>query len=542
MKESISICTALRLRPAKLHFAAAATLAYLFAIPVSAQEEDAAPEADSSADTDAATEEPAEAPSTDESTESSSDPETAEDSTTAAAGDGDGVVVSEGGGLFESGSSETPAAVKDDDGFSFDLGGYTRADVFVGLVPTTSEPGINAAYGEISLQMTAKKGEWGSAFADFRARAGQQLNTNDLFLDLREAYVNAYLGPLDIRLGKQIIVWGRADAFNPTSNLTPVDFRIRSPMEDDRRVGNVGARVFLNLLPVRIEGVWMPVYQPTIYPDVPLDPNVYFTTPSYPSLSIRKGTGGGRVHLELPSFEASVSYVFGEALLPGFALSSIVAPGDDLSTPDVLEPGQVYVTRTSYNHHVAGVDFSTAIGDLFGIRGESALRYPVNQASKPWSAKPDVQWVLGIDREFGNVMVIAQYMGRYTMNWEPKRAVNAAGTQALCCTDAASAEPEVQDVLFNSNQMLFSQLHQLQSLASLRIEWKAMHEKLNMSALGMVNFNTTEWALMPKIGYQITGGLSAYVGGEIFIGPDGTLFDMIEDTLSSGYVELRLTY
>ena len=62
---------------------------------------------------------------------------------------------------------------------------------------------------------------------------------------MREAYVNAYLGPFDLRLGKQIIVWGRADALNPTNNLTPVDFRIRSPLEDDIRLGNVGARAFL---------------------------------------------------------------------------------------------------------------------------------------------------------------------------------------------------------------------------------------------------------------------------------------------------------
>ena len=55
-------------------------------------------------------------------------------------------------------------------------------------------------------------------------------------------------------------MWGRADALNPTSNLTPVDFRIRSPLEDDIRIGNVGARGFLRFSPVRLEGVWMPVY------------------------------------------------------------------------------------------------------------------------------------------------------------------------------------------------------------------------------------------------------------------------------------------
>jgi hypothetical protein len=88
----------------------------------------------------------------------------------------------------------------------------------------------------------------------------------DATVDVREAYVNAYLGPLDLRLGKQIIVWGRADLLNPTSNLTPVDFHSRSPIEDDRRIGNLGARAFLRFSPVRLEGAWLPTYAATQMP------------------------------------------------------------------------------------------------------------------------------------------------------------------------------------------------------------------------------------------------------------------------------------
>jgi len=531
VKESLSIRTAARAWPAQLHFVAAATATYFVTSIASAQvdpvdtDSDGAASADASADT-----------TTDDSVG------TDEGSTVSEASADDGVVVAEGGGLFESGGADTSTTGDSQSDFSFDLGGYTRADVFVGVMPSASEPGINAAYGELSLQARAKKGEWGSAFADFRVRYGQQLSHNDLFVDLREAYVNAYLGPFDIRLGKQIIVWGRADAFNPTSNLSPLDFRIRSPMEDDRRVGNVGARVFLNLSPVRIEGVWQPLYQPTMYPDFDLgEPYLYFTEPSYPSLSVRSGTYAGRVHLELPAFEGSVSYLYGNAPLPGFAMNTLIAPGDIEGTPEI-EPGALYVTRTSYTQHVIGADFSTAIGDLFGVRGEAAVRLPVDQANRPWAAKPDVQWVVGIDREFGDVMIIAQYLGRYTMNWEPTRTLSGQGTEALCCTDYPTALARVTDSLFNTNQMLFSQLHQLQTLVSARVEWKLLHEKLNLSLLGLVNFNTSEWMLMPKVGYQIAGGLSAYVGGEIFSGPDGTLFNMIEEPLSAGYVELRLTY
>jgi hypothetical protein len=534
---SISIRIAARPRPAKLHFAAVATFAYLFAASAHGQEDPGGTPAEAAGDADASSEAPT------QSGDATVADEPAGDTGTETEGDDSGAVVSSGGGLFESGASATTpeAGAEAPSAVSFDLGGYTRGDVFVGVIPGTGEVGINAAYGELSLQANAKAGSWGSAFADFRMRYGQQLSQNDLFLDLRESYVNAYLGPLDIRLGKQIIVWGRADAFNPTSNITPVDFRIRSPIEDDRRMGNVGARVFLNLLPVRIEAVWMPLYSPTIYPDVALDPVVTMTDPNYPSLSIKKGLGAGRVHLELPSFEASVSYLFGEALLPGFALAGITANTDDPATPEI-EPGEIRVTRTSYNHHVIGADFSTAIGDLFGLRGETAFRSPVDQANRPWAAKPDLQWVLGVDREFGDVMLIVQYLGRYTFNWTAPYPESDIPPSAICCTTYEEALPRAQQGVANSNQMIFSQLHQLQSLASVRVEWKTMHDKLSLSALGVLNFNTQEWALMPKVAYQITEGLTAYAGGEIFVGPDGTLFGMIDESLTAGYTELRLTF
>jgi hypothetical protein len=101
---------------------------------------------------------------------------------------------------------------------------------------------MKANYGELALQLRTVKSAFGDGFAEARVRYGLQGNDLGTFVDLREAYVNAYVGPVDLRLGKQIIVWGRADALNPTNNLTPVDFRIRSPLEDDIRLGNVGAR------------------------------------------------------------------------------------------------------------------------------------------------------------------------------------------------------------------------------------------------------------------------------------------------------------
>lgn len=454
----------------------------------------------------------------------------------------DGSGEASGGSLFESAGSDV-SVTSDSGDVALELNGYVRGDVYVGVLPGTSEPGINAAYGELSFQPKIKKGDWGSAFADLRFRYGQQLDRYDLFVDLREAYVNAYFGPVDLRLGKQVIAWGRANGFNPTSNLAPIDFRIRSPVEDDRRIGNMAARMFVNLLPVRIEGVWLPLYQATEFPTLQLEPGISFVDPSYPVVSLRNGTFAGKVNVELPSFEASLSYFNGNAPLPGLKYV------DHQTGPEYY----VQIQRASYRQHVIGADFAAVVGDLFGLTGEAALRIPMNQATTPWAAKQDMQWVLGIEREFGDVMIIAQYLGRYTFDWQPQYNVLGSVTDLRdnpavqedgpnAATVRAQNTDKIQQTIFNYNRIIFNQKYQFQTLASLRVEWKTLQERLSISALGLVNFNTSEWALFPKVSYRITGGLTGSVGAEIYMGPDDTLFGMIEDDLTAGYAELRLSF
>lgn len=452
------------------------------------------------------------------------------------------VVVTEGGGsLFEqslSGELETSVAEGGDApvaSLPYELGGYTRGDVFIGKIPGESIPEIKAAYGELALKLRLNKGEFGGAYAEPRFRYGLQGDQRQLFVDLREAYVDAYFGNLDLRLGQQIIVWGRADAFNPTNNLTPSDLRVRSPNEDDRRVGNVGVRAFYNLRPLRLEGVWMPLYLPVEFPAVAVPEYVTLVEPDFPGTALSYGTYAGRVHLEFPSFELSASYLHGYALLPGLALVDV----------EVGPEAEVSIARTAYAHDVVGFDFSTAIADEVGVRGEVAYRMPVGYETNNYVAKPDVQYVLGLDKSFGSVSVIAQYLGRYVLEWEeiPESTLPVSEDSL---SQQTAVTPAVLQLVGNEvgrrNQALFQQLAEMQHLASLRLEWLTLHDTLSISAIGLVNFTTEEWAAFPKAEYKITDGMSATVGGEIYAGPDGTLFGLIDAALSAGYAELKVAF
>jgi hypothetical protein len=476
-----------------------------------------------------------------ESADGSAEPTTDDTAST----ESDSVVAAPGSSLFaqsvSGGDSETPAAsggvVASNSALEFN--GYTRGDIFIGKVPGFATGEIKAAYGELALKVGIKKGEFGGAFAEPRFRFGRQGEDQRLFLDLREAYVDAYFGDLDLRLGHQIIVWGRADAFNPTNNVTPSDLRIRSPNEDDRRVGNVGARAFYNLTPVRLEAVWMPIYSPVELPTVAFPDYVAFAEPDFPDPELAKGLYAGRVHLELAAFEMSVSYLHGYAPLPGLAFSDFtIGPG-----------AEIRIARTAYTHDVIGFDFSTAIGDDLGVRAEAAYRNPTDP-DQIYAPNPDVQYVLGLDRSFGSVSAILQYMGRYVLDWEaaPPPAANAVSPETLVGFTMISdpiretVTTSVNSELARRNETLFQQLAEIQHLASLRLEWLTAHDTVALSAIALMNFTTEEWLLLPKLEYRITDDMAATVGAEIYAGPDETLLGLIDAPLSAGYGELKVAF
>jgi hypothetical protein len=449
--------------------------------------------------------------------------------------------VSSGSGLFESSQTSADSASSEEapsgGGLPFDLNGYVRGDAFVGKVPTKGAAEMKAAYGELSLKVTTKKLKYGDGFAEVRLRYGLQTGTRIQLVDLREAYVNLYAGPFDLRLGQQIIVWGRADAVNPTNNLTPTDLRVHSPNEDDRRLGNFAARAFLNFQPFRLEGVWVPLYTPSELPFGVVE-NANFVPGIFPVPRLENGTEAARLHLELPAVELSASYLYGYAPLPGLEYAGSYTVGENAA---------VDVRRHAYNQHVVGGDFSTTVADWLGVRGEVAWRRPLHWEDRPQAPKPDVMYVLGLDHTFDDVSVIAQYIGKYTIKWRaPEDATGNINELKVASMPNdlldRSVAANVPIILYQKNQQVFGQEKHVQHMMSTRIEWLALHQTLSLSALGVVNFSTGEFVAFPKAAYQFTDSLTGTFGAEIFGGPHDTLFGSIRGQMSSVYAELKFSY
>lgn len=81
--------------------------------------------------------------------------------------------------------------------------------------------GISQLGYELSLD--GKVGPAAAYRLSFKGGAGYR-PASATWWELDEAYADAYLSQVDVRVGRQVVNWGTADGFNPTSDINPKDF------------------------------------------------------------------------------------------------------------------------------------------------------------------------------------------------------------------------------------------------------------------------------------------------------------------------------
>jgi hypothetical protein len=413
------------------------------------------------------------------------------------------------------------AAGKDEEK-PYELNGYVRGTLYLGKDADSSDAEIKSGYGEGSLKL--RKQGFGDAFAEVRFRTGHEFQKTVSEINLREAYVNAYVGSFDFRIGHQIVVWGRADGWNPTDNITPRNMLIRSPDEDDRRLANFLIRSYYNSHPFRIEAIWIPVYSPSYIPTdlVAFPPGIVLGEPDYPDMKLKNSAFAIRLNLELPSIDGSVSYFNGHNPLPG-----ITAELPELIAPDAL----LNVFHKSYRMHIFGADFSTVAAGSWGLRGEVAYRRPHQDYTQfVHIPNPDLQYIFGVDKELvTNFSIIVQYIGRYVFDFE-ELGIPISPADYLFYEIALK------------NRLISYQQYEISHSLSCRAAWELMNELLSIEAFGLVNFTSNEALLRLKMAYDIADALVFTLGGELYSGPEDTLFGLIDSALSAVYVEMKASF
>lgn len=432
-------------------------------------------------------------------------------------------------GLFESAekNSETslPAQTL---ASNVDLSGYVRGALFYGQ-NSGNDAELKAAYADVSLKLNARKSNIGKAFGEVRLVSGTEYGSPHFSPDVREAWVSATPGLFDITLGKKIIAWGRADGINPTNRITPMNSTAFSSELDDTRQGNFLAQASFSWFFLRFEGIWLPLYAPDVLPigGADLPSGITITDPAYPGSAVENSGFAVRCDLSFPSVDGSLSYFNGYETQPGFNYTS------GLSGFSLIP--------AAYRIHMAGVDFSTAIGP-FGVRGEAAVVIPFdNPEKKPFIPSRHAAFVLGIDRSISSLNLLVQYAGVYVPDFRPiPQPVlrNPADIRAQMEYLLALGEAEIISI----NRLFTQTADRASHSVTAHIGWRGLYETLRIDLAGQYNFTTEEYVINPAIAYDIADALCVTVGGRYLRGPAGSRNDLVDDMLSHVYAELKLSF
>ncbi len=436
-------------------------------------------------------------------------------------------------GLFESGLKEQDGKKKT----GLEISGYTRATGFLGIINQES-PTLKSLYNETSLQLKAKTGIWGQAFTDLRFRAGDEYGNRFKNLDIREAYVDLYLNKFNLRIGKQISPWGRADGWNPTDNLTPSDYFVRSPNYDDMRIGNFRIRGQYHPFEwLRLEADIVPLYNPSVYrfDQVGMPAFVTILNPANPEFVWNKSTVAGKLDLIFSGIEGSVSWFKGYDPLP------LLQPGE-LPAPPFTD-FQLQLMQVPFRQQTIGADFATVILNT-GLRGEMAWKTPdKGDPANPFVPNSDIQWVLSIDRGFGPFRIIAGYSGKYVQDFVAADPPPAFDPNMISNPEVwPMLGPMLSSQIGYYNRILFDQTHKWSHTLLVRPSLTLLHESLDLEVSGIYNFTTGEYLVYPKATYHLTDGLIATAGYQYYEGKDYTRFSWIRQSFNGPFFEVRLNF
>ena len=439
-------------------------------------------------------------------------------------------------GLFEN-AGNTAAESR----LPFQLNGYGRGVLYLGEYAAPSSSEIRSGYGEAALKINALAGSRGRLFSELRFRNGYEYNDWINEFTVREAYADLYLGKFELRAGQAIIAWGRSDVFNPTNNLTPQDYFVRSPEPDDMRLGNFLIRGRYNILrQLRLEAAWVPRYRYSVYRfdlfDMP--PYVRFSESDLPGAAFKNGSVAAKLDFLFDGFDGSLSWFNGYDPMPGIQAGNIPgSPAEDF----IIE-----MYARAFRQQTLGLDFSCGLGSI-GVRGEAALRNPASDyRDQVFAPERDLRYVLEMERAFGNFTLMAVYMGQYIFDFTemPLQAgmpdINPQLLQDPSVRAVMGTMMDQQLAAFN--RILFDQTGEISHTLALRPALAIFHGVSKIEVFGLYNFSTEEWSLLPRLTWDATDNLRLSVGGQYFEGPENTRYELVGPVLNGGYFELRYSF
>lgn len=324
---------------------------------------------------------------------------------------------------------------------------------------------------------------------------------------LLEGYATAHFDNADLRFGRQIVVWGRADGINPTDNLTPHDYTVLLPFEDDQRFGTTALKLDWYLSTEHsLTFFTTPFFEPSKFP---FPPSLSLRE-TRPARTLANSEVAVKFNKTGDGLDWSLSYFHGYSLLPQMHPLP-ASPILELRYPEI---------------DVIGADFARNFG-RFGTRGEIAyIQTQDRQGQDPVAINPYWYAVAGIDRTFlDNLNINLQLVGRWVRHYTDPSTIADPSTRAAAATNAIN----------------FGLQKRANYGMSTRVGKKWFNDTLEAELLAFVNFGRGNSYLRPLVTYAFTDHTKATIGADLYRGADDTSFGQLKRN-QSVFSELRYSF
>lgn len=310
-------------------------------------------------------------------------------------------------------------------------------------------------------------------------------------VDLQEAWLEYAAGNWDLRIGRQIIIWGRADGVQITDIVSPPDYTESITRDlDEIRIPVDAAKFRLLGDALVTELIWIPVFEPAVQPsgdnpwavETNRSENVHVTMADSdePDSSLENSEIALKLAAYLSGLDVAASVFYTWDDYPAY--HRITRSQDDDFFVD-------YAPR----HHrltVLGLEFSRPWSD-FVFRGEAAFflgKYlETDDITMDPMKKDKLKWLGGVDWTPGDDWtVIGQITGDLIMDYDARLADEAH-----------------------------------ESMATLSVSKKLLNQTLTLTTMLYYDLNENEIYTRPKVDYALTDALHLMMGADIFCGDGG---------------------
>jgi len=322
-------------------------------------------------------------------------------------------------------------------------------------------------------------------------------NSDSLTFNLREAYLDLYFDNFDLRIGKQQIVWGKADGVFITDIVSPKNlFQFLLPEFDEIRMGVIGAKFDYYIGDNTFELVWLPVFSPTNLPsgNSVWAPKLSFAVPptfDYSKQNVNASLENSEIFAkysaltEYIDFEIMAGYMWDDDA----TMFSSVAPNGN---------GRMSLTLTPEHNRLslAGGSFSTTLGP-FVLRGEGAYYFGKNfntnnpQVNNGVIEKDYIHYMIGTDFTLFDINFSTQFIQRSIMDYEDIIQPNSIFKGKT------------------NNMMTFLARH------------STLNETLNLELFSYYDFEYSGALVKPRILYDYSDAINLQLGANIFLGTEG---------------------